>query len=153
MTTNSRRRFMGATGLLALAAALPATMQTAWAAVRSGFSADKLEDSIKSVFNTGAYEASDAVKMKSPEIAENGAVVPITVKYEGGQAKRIAVFVEQNPFPLAAMFDLPERGIGDVSVRLKMGESSMVHAVVEDRSGKVFGVAKEVKVTIGGCGG
>ena len=95
---------------------------------------------------------SDQVAMKIPDIAENGAVVPVTVSTDLENVESISVVVENNPTPLAASFDLSPRSKPKISVRIKMGESSVVRAIVK-ADGKLYSTAKEVKVTIGGCGG
>ena len=95
---------------------------------------------------------SDRVKMKMPDIAENGAVVPVTVSTDLDKVESISIVVENNPTPLAAEFKLSPRSEATVSVRIKMGESSPVRAIVK-ADGKYYSTAKEVKVTIGGCGG
>ena len=95
---------------------------------------------------------SDRVKMKFPDIAENGAVVPVTVSADLDNVESIIIVVENNPTPLAAEFKLSPRSEAVVSVRIKMGESSPVRAIVK-ADGKYYSTAKEVKVTIGGCGG
>lgn len=118
----------------------------------SAFKADKIEGALKELYGRGDFAESGDVAFKAPEIAENGAVVPVTVKYEGA-AKRIAVLVEENPQPLAASFDISPDALAHVSTRIKMGKSSRVVALVETEDGKLLGAAREVKVTIGGCGG
>ena len=96
--------------------------------------------------------ASDQVTMKIPDIAENGAVVPVTVSTDLENVESISVVVLNNPTPLAAAFNLGPRSQPKISVRIKMGQSSIVRAIVK-ADGKLFSTEKEVKVTIGGCGG
>ena len=96
--------------------------------------------------------ASDQVMMKIPDIAENGAVVPVTVSTDIANVESISVVVINNPTPLAASFVLGPRSTPRISVRIKMGESSPVIAIVK-ADGKLYSTEKEVKVTIGGCGG
>jgi sulfur-oxidizing protein SoxY len=96
--------------------------------------------------------ASDRVTMKIPDIAENGAVVPVTVSTDLENVESISVVVLNNPTPLAAAFSLGPRSQPKISVRIKMGQSSIVRAIVK-ADGKLFSTEKEVKVTIGGCGG
>jgi sulfur-oxidizing protein SoxY len=95
---------------------------------------------------------SDRVQMKIPDIAENGAVVPVTISTDLDDVESISVIVENNPTPLAALFVLTEHMLPKVSVRIKMGQSSPVRAIVK-AGGKLYSTSKEVKVTIGGCGG
>ena len=87
-----------------------------------------------------------------PDIAENGAVVPVTVSTDMADVESISVVVDNNPTPLAASFEMSSRTPPSVSVRIKMGQSSNVQAVVK-AGGKLYSTSKEVKVTIGGCGG
>lgn len=95
---------------------------------------------------------SDRVTMKIPDIAENGAVVPITVSTDLENVESISVVVVNNPTPLAATFNMVPRSQAKISVRIKMGQSSPVRAIVK-ADGKLYSTEKEVKVTIGGCGG
>jgi len=96
--------------------------------------------------------ASDRVRLKIPDIAENGAVVPVTISTDLENVESISVVVDKNPTPLAASFELGPRSLSGVSVRIKMGETSPVRAIVR-ADGKLYSTTKEVKVTIGGCGG
>jgi sulfur-oxidizing protein SoxY len=96
--------------------------------------------------------ASDRVSIKIPDIAENGAVVPVTISTDLEDVESISVVVVNNPTPLAASFAMGPRSLPKISVRIKMGQSSVVQGVVK-AGGKLYSVEKEVKVTIGGCGG
>jgi len=96
--------------------------------------------------------ASDRVRLKIPDIAENGAVVPVTISTDLENVESISVVVDKNPTPLAASFELGPHSLPSVSVRIKMGETSPVRAVIK-AGGKFYSTTKEVKVTIGGCGG
>jgi len=100
----------------------------------------------------GTITESDQITLKIPDIAENGAVVPVTVSTDLPDVESISVIVDNNPTPLAAMFELTPQSVPDVSIRIKMGESSVVRTVVK-AGGKFYSASKEVKVTIGGCGG
>ena len=95
---------------------------------------------------------SDRVQMKIPDIAENGAVVPVTISTDLEDVESISVVVDNNPTPLAASFDMSPNTVPVVSVRIKMGQSSDVRAIVK-AGGNLYSTTKEVKVTIGGCGG
>ena len=95
---------------------------------------------------------SDRVKMKIPDIAENGAVVPVSISTDLENVESISVVVANNPTPLAASFNLGPRSQAKISVRIKMAQSSSVRAIVK-ADGKLYSTEKEVKVTIGGCGG
>ena len=108
-------------------------------------------DAIKSLYGRAA-EASDKVKLDAPEIAENGAVVPVSVTTTLPAVTSIAFFVSENPNALAASYVIPEGTLPSVSNRLKMQKTSNVIAIVE-AGGKLYSATKEVKVTVGGCGG
>jgi len=151
-----RRTFLKgtvATGALgvAIGAGLlkPTTVMAAWP--ETAFQAKKLDDAISALFGSSNLKEGD-VKIKAPDIAENGAVVPITVSTKAQNVETIAVFVEKNPQPLAASFDLLGNIDGTISTRIKMGETSDVIAVVKS-GGSLITARKTVKVTIGGCGG
>jgi sulfur-oxidizing protein SoxY len=97
-------------------------------------------------------EQSDKISLDVPEIAENGAVVPVAVNVSLPNVTSISVLVPENPFTLAASFKIPEGTEAAVSCRIKMAKTSKVIAVVES-GGKLYSAAKETKVTLGGCGG
>jgi sulfur-oxidizing protein SoxY len=109
------------------------------------------DDAIKSLYGKTA-EPSDKVKLDAPEIAENGAVVPISVSSTLADVTSISILVVENPNALAASYKIPAGTIPSVANRLKMARTSNVIAVVE-AGGKVYSATKEVKVTVGGCGG
>jgi sulfur-oxidizing protein SoxY len=97
-------------------------------------------------------EASDKVSLDAPEIAENGAVVPISIATTLPGVTSISIVVAGNPFPLAAHYIIPQGTAAAVASRLKMAKTSNVIALIE-AGGKIFSATKEVKVTVGGCGG
>jgi sulfur-oxidizing protein SoxY len=101
----------------------------------------------------GKGEASDKIKLDAPEVAENGAVVPITIDASDlGDVESISLLIDSNPRLVAARFSLSDGASGKVSTRIKMGKSGNAIAVVK-AGGKVYHAQKAVKVTIGGCGG
>jgi sulfur-oxidizing protein SoxY len=108
-------------------------------------------DAIKALYGKTA-EASDKVKLDAPEIAENGAVVPISVATTLDNVTSISFFVSANPNALAATYKIPAGTMPSVANRIKMQQTSNVIAIVE-AGGKLFSATKEVKVTVGGCGG
>lgn len=108
-------------------------------------------DAIKSLYGKAA-EASDKVKLDAPEIAENGAVVPIAVATTLTGVTSISFLVSENPNALAAFYVIPEGTVPAVANRLKMAKTCNVIAIVE-AGGKLYSATKEVKVTVGGCGG
>lgn len=97
-------------------------------------------------------EQSDKISLDVPEIAENGAVVPVSVDASLPNVTSISLLVPENPFTLAASFKIPEGTAATVSCRIKMAKTSKVIAVVES-GGKLYSAVKETKVTLGGCGG
>ena len=109
------------------------------------------DDAIKALYGKTA-EASDKVSLDAPEIAENGAVVPISFSSSLPGVTSMALIVAENPFSLAAAYKIPEGTMASVSCRLKMAKTSKVTALVE-AGGKLYSTSKEVKVTLGGCGG
>ncbi|MEK9283243.1 MULTISPECIES: thiosulfate oxidation carrier protein SoxY [unclassified Bradyrhizobium] len=108
-------------------------------------------DAIKALYGKTA-EPSDKVKLDAPEIAENGAVVPIAVTTALDKVTSISFFVAENPNALAASYKIPDGTVPSVSNRLKMAKTTKVVAIVE-ADGKLYSATKEVKVTVGGCGG
>jgi sulfur-oxidizing protein SoxY len=108
-------------------------------------------DAIKSLYGKTA-EPSDKVKLDAPEIAENGAVVPISVSSTLADVTSISILVADNPNALAASYKIPAGTLPSVANRLKMAKTTNVIAIVE-AGGKLYSATKEVKVTVGGCGG
>jgi sulfur-oxidizing protein SoxY len=134
-----------AAGLLRPIAALAATWN------KEAFSAKNAADALKNIGAAGA-EPSNAIVIEAPQIAENGAVVPVEVMSNIAGTSSIAVLIDKNPFPLAGKFDFGEGALPFVKVNLKMGETSEVR-VVATAGGRNYVATKEIKVTIGGCGG
>jgi sulfur-oxidizing protein SoxY len=108
-------------------------------------------DAIKALYGKTA-EASDKVKLDAPEIAENGAVVPIGVSTTLADVTSISFLVSENPNALVASYKIPAGTVPSVANRIKMAKTSNVIVVVE-AGGKLYSATKEVKVTVGGCGG
>ncbi|MFZ3310884.1 MAG: thiosulfate oxidation carrier protein SoxY [Xanthobacteraceae bacterium] len=143
--------FAGA-GLAVTAPANPARAAADAAKYPKDAFAQKTEaEAIKTLFGK-TPEVSDKVNLDAPEIAENGAVVPVSVSTTLPDVTSIAILVSENPFPLAANYPIPPGTSAAVSNRLKMAKTSKVIALVAS-GGKVFSASKEVKVTVGGCGG
>ena len=139
----------GLAGVVPLRRARAAADASKWP--KEAFSQKKEADAIKALYGK-TPEASDKVNLDAPEIAENGAVVPISVSTTLPDVTSIAIIVSENPFPLAASYPIPAGTAPMVGNRLKMAKTSKVTALVES-GGKVFSASKEVKVTVGGCGG
>ena len=146
---NTRRMLLK--GLMA-AAALAAAPVWAFTRNKAAFEATEPEAALKALFGDKPVSDSAEVSLKVPDIAENGAVVPVTIATSLAGVKSMSVVVAANPNPLSASFTLLEGANPEISTRIKMGESSDVIAVVETDAG-LFSARKNVKVTIGGCGG
>ncbi len=136
-------------GLLASTGLFP---QLALAFNKNAFDAKTLQDAIKA-YGGGSLAESKDVSITAPDIAENGAVVPLGVSTTLPGAKRLLLLVEKNPSALVAMFNVTDSVEPAFSTRAKMGQSSDVYAVAIMGDGKVLFAKKEVKVTLGGCGG
>ena len=127
----------------------PRAVLAAWP--KSAFEAKSVPDALSGLgINTTA--TSGDIQIKAPDIAENGAVVPVTVKTSLGGVSSISIFAEKNNSPLTSNFNLKGGAQGFVATRIKMQKTSAVIAVVK-AGGKAYSARKEVKVTIGGCGG
>ena len=154
---SGRRKALQGTGVLglALAAGLFKT-GSAWAQQagwnKQAFETKSLNDAVKAMGGAGAAESKD-ITITSPDIAENGAVVPFTIASKVPNTAAIAILVEKNPNILAANFDIPQGTEPWVNTRVKMGQTSNVIALVKTADGKFHYASKEVKVTLGGCGG
>ena len=152
----NRRNFIGlglGLGAVAAAAVVPSSLSAIdfRATKPKAWDATSTEAAIKEIYGTSATTAS-GVKLKAPDIAENGAVIPITVSSKI-DAKTVSIYQDANPESAVAVFTVPNGGIIDYSVRIKMQKTGNVTAVVEGKDGKLYSAAKLVKVTKGGCGG
>jgi sulfur-oxidizing protein SoxY len=136
--------------LMASAGLLPQAALANWTA--AAFDAKTLADAVKAL-GGAAPVASGDVTITGPDIAENGAVVPVGVSTNLPGVKRLAVLVEKNPSALAAVFDVSDAVDANFNTRVKMGQSSNVMAVAMMADGRVLFAQKEIKVTLGGCGG
>jgi len=146
-----RRLLLVRAGAAALALGLLAPIRALAAWSKDAFAAKKADDALKSLGASGAEPSKDIV-IEAPQIAENGAVVPIEIASNIPGTTAIAVLVEKNPYPLVAKFEFMEGALPFVKINTKMGETSAVR-VVATAGGKHFTATKEIKVTIGGCGG
>ena len=148
-----RRSILKAAGTISAAAAAVAAFPRAVFAAYSekAFKNPKIEDSLNELFGGNATTPSGDVKLKAPDIAENGAVVPIEVS-TSMKADKIAFMVKENPNPLAIVADIPAGTEAMVKTRVRLGKTTQVTAIVSS-NGKLYTASKEVKVTIGGCGG
>ena len=136
--------------LLASTGLLP---QVAHAAYNTAaFEVKTMAELVKMLGGSAPTESKD-VTITGPDIAENGAVVPVGVSTALPGVKRLLVLVEKNPSVMSAMFEVSDAVDANFSTRVKMGQSSNVYAVAMMGDGKVLFAQKEVKVTLGGCGG
>lgn len=157
----SRREALKAMGLVAVLAAVPrrALGQMAGTAApgiqwnAAAFNAQTVGETLKALGAGTPAPTADVSWGATPEIAENGAVVPVSVTSKIPGTEAIAILIEKNPNKLAANFSFPEGTAPALSTRVKMSESSMVYALVKTKDGKYFLASREIKVTLGGCGG
>ncbi|HHJ17529.1 MAG TPA: thiosulfate oxidation carrier protein SoxY [Gammaproteobacteria bacterium] len=152
-----RRTFLkGSVAAGAVSAAVGAGLLTprmvlaAWPT--AAFEAGSVDSALDALAGAHQLEGSDKISIRAPDIAENGAVVPVSVTTTIAGAESISILAEKNAAPLTASFNLGPNTEGYVSTRIKMGKTSSVIAVVK-AGGKLYSTGKEVKVTIGGCGG
>jgi sulfur-oxidizing protein SoxY len=136
-------------GLLAATGLFP---RAALAFNKAAFDAKTIADAVKA-FGGGAPTESKDVTLTAPDIAENGAVVPFGVATTLAGVKQMLILVEKNPSALVAKFDVTDAVEPNFATRAKMGQSSDVYAVAITADGKAHFAKKEVKVTLGGCGG
>jgi sulfur-oxidizing protein SoxY len=143
----------GSAGLLALFGAVgllqSGLAQAEWN--KTAFSAKSMDEALNAM-GVIIPENSASIKLTVPEIAENGAVVPVTVESSLVNVEQISIFVDKNPNVLAANFSIPAGTEGMVTTRVKMGQTANVIALVK-ADGKFYRASREVKVTAGGCGG
>jgi sulfur-oxidizing protein SoxY len=137
--------------LAALGGALLSPLRALAARNQGAFEAKSAVDAMRTLGMSGAAESKD-IEIRAPDIAENGAVVPIDITSNIPGTTSISVFIEKNPFPYTGTFDFAAGAVPFVHLRAKVGESTPVRVVVA-AGGKFYTTAKEVKVTIGGCGG
>ncbi len=155
MNTLRRNVLKGASSASAVAMAVaagllkPTLALAAWN--KPAFEAKNMADAMKGLGDTSPVD-SKSITIKAPDIAENGAVVPVEVTSTLPNTTNISIFAEKNGTPLVGSYNLSNGAPGFVSTRIKMGTTSLVRAVVT-AGGKTYTAAKEVKVTIGGCGG
>ena len=118
---------------------------------KAAFDAKSMADTLKALGAASPADSKD-VQVTGPDIAENGAVVPVGVASTLPGVTMVAILIEKNPNALAASFTLPEGTEANVQTRVKMGQTSNIYALVKS-DGKFFMATKEIKVTLGGCGG
>lgn len=143
------KQSLAVAGLLGASGLFP---QFAWAFNKNAFEAKSVADAAKA-YGAGAPAESKDVTLTAPDIAENGAVVPMAAASTLPGVKHLLVLVEKNPNALVAKFDVTDAVEANFATRAKMGQTSDVYAVAITNDGKAFFTKKEVKVTLGGCGG
>ncbi len=136
-------------GLLAAAGLFP---QFALAYNKSAFDAKTMRDALKALGDGALVESKDVV-IEGPDIAENGAVVPVGASTTLTGVRQIMMMVEKNPSPLAAVFNVNDSIEPNFKTRVKMGQTSDVYVVAVMADGRALFAKKEIKVTLGGCGG
>lgn len=144
----------GGAGMLALAAAAGIVrsgeaLAQQWN--KAAFETKSFADTLKALGGASSTESAQ-IQITAPDIAENGAVVPITVESALAKTQSISILIEKNPNALSASFDIPDGTDPFVTTRVKMAETSNIYALVKS-GGRYFHAVKEIKVTLGGCGG
>jgi sulfur-oxidizing protein SoxY len=147
--TGRRRMLLGM--LAALVAGLAPLRALAAEWNKAAFDAHALPEALKAI-GVGSAAESDKIELKAPEIAENGAIVPVEITSRIPGTESIYIFADKNPQPLVAEFDFTGATDPFISTRIKMGETSKVRVIVK-AGGKFYATTRDVKVTIGGCGG
>ena len=157
MTSMKRRIFLKgslATGAVGIAVSTglltPRVSLAAWS--KAAFEAKDVNAAVSALYGSSSMADSDKISIKAPDIAENGAVVPVSITTSIDGASSISIIADQNATPLTAEFLLGPGAEGYVSTRIKMGKTANVIAVVK-AGDQIYSAKKEVKVTIGGCGG
>lgn len=150
-----RRIFLSA-GLVAAAAVLAPTTTLNAVNFRdakpAAWTAEKSTEAIKAMFGDVKLEASDAIKMVAPKLAENGGSIPISLKSDL-DIETVAFFQDANPRSATVVFTIPEGQKLNYSFRIKMRQTAYVTVVAKTRDGKFLTLNKEIDVSIGGCGG
>ena len=150
-----RRKFLGASVVAVAALVAPVTNLQAVdfrATKPKAWSAEHSPEAIKEMFGSGALKTSNKIKFTAPKLAENGGSIPINIKSDL-DLEIIAIFQDANPRAATAMFTVPVGGIIDYDFRIKMRKTAVVTIVAKGRDGTLYTVAKEIDVSIGGCGG
>lgn len=153
----SRRKALqasGGIGLLALFGGIgllrPSDALAEWN--KAAFSSKAMDEALTSLGATSPEANAVFIQLTVPEIAENGAVVPVSVACSLPNVEQISILVDKNPNVMAANFTLPQGTEAFVTTRVKMGKTANIVAIVK-AEGKFYRTQKEVKVTAGGCGG
>jgi len=153
---NGRRRFLRSSGALSLlrlmaAAGLLPGPAAAEEWNKAAFASRSIDELLK-LLGGSAPQESDRVTLNGPEIVENGGVVPLDISSGLPDTESIDILIEKNPDVLAGTFTIPAGTLPDIQTRVKMAQTCNVYALVKCR-GKYYYCAREIKVTVGGCGG
>ena len=153
---NQRRIFLRSSlaagmvgGAVGLGLLTPRSVVAAWS--EAAFSAESVDKAMESAMGSATSAASDSISVTAPDVAENGAVVPITIKSSLSGVESIALFADKNARPLTVVYRPSARARAGVSVRIKMGKSGNVIAVAKSSDGKLHSATKAVTVKAGGC--
>ncbi|WP_188108714.1 thiosulfate oxidation carrier protein SoxY [Sulfurovum sp. bin170] len=147
----NRRKFLGL-GLAAVALAPTAVSAIDFRKTKPDtWTADDVESGIEALYGAKPT-ASDKITLKAPKVASNGGAIPVTIRTDI-EAKSVAIFQDANPESAVAVFTVPEGGIVDYSVKIKMKASGKVTVIVEDKAGKLHSAEQEIEVALGGCEG
>ena len=149
-----RRKFIGlGFATMAVTALQSVSSASIFSEHPKAFMAKTGDEALKDAYGTTNVMKDDKAMLKLPDIAENGGAVPVTVSTSLNNAKNMSLIIDGNPRPLAASWELTEGTIPKFSTRIKMRKTGKVRLIVEDANGKLHEAIKQVKVTVGGCGG
>lgn len=155
-TRREALRHGGGLTLFALVAAAgwltPDEARAADAWNKAAFETHSLDATVKALGGSAPAQSKDITFFQTPDIAENGAVVPVGIASAIARTESIAILVEKNPNMLAAVFDIPAGTEPSIMTRIKMGQTSTVYALVK-ADGRYYVASREIRVTLGGCGG
>ena len=156
MDTNRRQVLKGGGGVTLAALLIAAGWAPGDAAAqawnKAAFDTHSMDETLKAMGGGTPAQSKDVAFFSTPDIAENGAVVPIGISSAVPKTEQIAILIEKNPNMLAGLFDIPDATEPIITTRVKMAQTSNVYALVK-ADGKYYVASKEIKVTIGGCGG
>ena len=150
-----RRKFLGLSVVAVAALVAPMTNLNAVdfrATKPDAWTAEHSPEAIKAMFGDGALKTTDKIKFTAPKLAENGGSIPINIKSDL-DLETIAVYQDANPRSTTAVFSVPENAIIDYDFRIKMRKTAVVTIVAKAKDGTLYTTAKEIDVSIGGCGG
>lgn len=148
-----RRNFIRMGGFIALGALSPSLYAGFLEDHAKAYAFKSAPEAMNDLYGKTKPMADSKVELKVPDIAENGSAVPVTISTTLTDAVEMSIFVEKNPYPLISVWEINENTIPEFSTRIRMGQTSNVTLVVKTKDGTLHTATKEVKVTVGGCGG